>query len=110
MESICSALHLAGSMWYPRPVVQYCLCIGRLTWDDLRFGISATTRYPQKMIRQAPVSMDAAWVDIWPQVGRDSEQLRRMQKDTVNAMVGYLGMGLDTEPRGVISYDMADLD
>jgi hypothetical protein len=110
MESICSALPLAGATWYPRPVVQFCLYTGRVAWVDLLYGITATTRYPRKKIREALSSMDAAWADVWPQVGLDTEQLRRMQKDTVNAMVGYFGMGPGTEPRGVISYDVADFD
>ena len=108
METICLSLPLAGPMWYPRPVIQYCLHMGVLTWSDLLYGITATGRYPRDNIRQALNEMDHAWGDAWPETGLPEADLIKMRKDMVNAMVGYFGMSTDSETRGLVTYDKDD--
>jgi len=88
LENIISALPFYGPAWYARPAVEYLLHTKRVTWDDLKTGITATGRIEGDAVRSALDIMEAAWADIT----RLESPEDNLAKRSFNNWIGCCGM------------------
>ncbi|MEY2711040.1 MAG: hypothetical protein RL487_823 [Actinomycetota bacterium] len=80
--TLLSLLPYQGPAWYPRVAVQFLLHHGKITWSDVKFGFSATSRLPVGALRKPLDIID----DAWERCGK-----AWLAKQAVNALIGMYG-------------------
>jgi len=102
---IARLLPFTGDSWLPRPAVEYLLHTKKVTWSDLKWGITATAHMPGEQLRAAFDVLEKAWGDVV--ANNESPDRKTPAKDSINSWVGYCGM---PESKGVKSKLSFELD
>ena len=92
LAAILAGLPYHGPGWYSKIAVQFCLRTNKLTWQDLRYGLTASGHIPGDEVRAVIDQMDAAWKGI-----KLNNKFDDPPKRSVNSAVGAWGM----KPGGV---------
>lgn len=92
LAAILAGLPYHGPGWYSKIAIQYCLRTHKLSWQDLRYGVTASGRVPGDDVRAVIDQMDAAWEGVELNNKNDNPAKR-----SVNSAVGAWGM----KPGGV---------
>ena len=86
-EALLRALPYVGPGWYHRAAVEWLLHHGKVTWEDVKYALSAASRLPAEAFRRPLDLMEQEWE------GLEDGDLKA--KLSVNALVGLLSR---TEP------------
>jgi hypothetical protein len=97
-----------GPAWYCRPVIEYCLHTHKLTWADLKWGITASGRLDGCNLRAALDVMEAAWADVALGTNSSGRRHENHAKRSFNTWVGITGMAGAVNLRSSISFDWQD--
>ena len=87
LESLLASLPYHGPGFYAKVSIEYCLHAHKLTWDDLRFGLTASGHVAGNEVRAAIDAMDAAWDGVQLLNPNDTPAKR-----AINSMAGYFGL------------------
>ena len=97
------ALPFHGAAWYLKPAVEYLLHTSKVTWADLKVGVTASAHLPGSALRGAFDVMEQAWADV-VQAGQSPDR-KTPAKDSINCWVGTCGMKAAPSARVHLSFD-----
>ena len=110
LNSHLPRLPYIGKAWYYRPSVEYLLHTKRVTWDDLKWGVTATGHLPGDRMREVLDIIDAAWEDVVT-ANENVDHNGHPGKYSINAWVGLCGCSdVTTKIKTRLTYDGRNQD